>query len=221
MLTDAEGRFSVNGVSPGEYFLSSPLDVNRIVFFSPDGTAGTATPVVVHAGADVGCGKGPALSLLVPQNYKKTYSFSGRVNLDLPAAIGDRFWVLLLAVRASGEQQFLGLAKLGAEPRFSFDSAPGGHFVLQLHSAYGPEPQVWSGPYRPVSHLLASQKIDVQERMAEVSITPMLLPTVTGTVHFTHVPEEWKNNFDIGQQRITLVPREYRRPFVVPDLTAG
>jgi hypothetical protein len=212
-LTDAEGRFRIAGVSPGEYFLSSPLDGNRIVFFSPDGAAGTATPLVVHAGADVGCGKSAALNLAVPQNYKKTYAFSGNVNGDLPAAIGDRFWAGLLTVRPSGEQQFLAVAKLDAERRFSFDNVPGGHFVLQLHSAYGPEPEMWSGPYGPVEHLLTSQKIDIPDGMANVSITPMPLPTVTGTVHFTDVPKEWKNHFDVGQQKITLVPREYRAPF--------
>jgi hypothetical protein len=213
IFTDVNGRFRMDGLSPGEYFLGSPLDVNRSVFFSSDGTLATARPVTVHAGADVGCGKSPALTLLVPPNYKKTYAFSGKVNGDLPAAIGDRFWVSLLAVRPSGEQQFLALAKVDAEHRFSLDNVPGGHSVLELHSAYGPEPMTWSGPYGPVSHRLASQKIDVHDGMAEVSITPLPLPTVTGTVHFTHLPEEWKNNFDIAQQRITLIPREYRAPF--------
>jgi hypothetical protein len=213
LFTDTNGRFRIDGLSPGEYFLGSPLDVNRIVFFSPDGTLATATPVVVDAGADVGCGKSPALTLLVPPNYKKTYAFSGKVTGDLPAAVGDRFWVLLLALRPSGEQQLLASAKLDREYRFSFENVPGGRFVLEMHSAYGPEPMTWSGPYGPVSHLLASQDIDVHDGIAEVSITPIPLPTVTGTVHFTHLPEEWKNNFDIAQQRITLVPREYRAPF--------
>jgi hypothetical protein len=49
--------------------------------------------------------------------------------------------------------------------------------------------------------------------MADVSITPMPLPVFIGTVHFTDVPKAWENNFDVGQQRITLVPREYRAPF--------
>ena len=213
LFTDTNGRFRMDGVSPGEYFLGSPLDVNRIVFFSPDGTLATATPVVVHAGADVGCGKSPALTLAVPPNYKRTHSFSGKVTGDLPAAIGDRFWVLLLALRPSGEQQLLASAKLDVQYRFSFDNVPGGRFVLEMHSAYGPEPMTWSGPYGPVSHLLASQKIDIRDGIAEVSITPIPLPTVTGTVHFTHLPEQWKNHFDTAQQRITLVPREYRAPF--------
>jgi hypothetical protein len=213
VLTDAEGRFRLDGLSPGEYFLASPLDVNRIVFFSPDGTLSTATPAIVQAGKDVGCGSSPALDLRVPPNYKKTYAFSGNVNGELPAAIGDRFWILLLAERPSGGQQLVAVAHLDAEHHFSFDNVPAGHFVLQLHGAYGPEPMMWSGPYGPVEHMLASQKVDIHDGMAEVSITPLTLPTVTGTVRFTDLPREWKNNFDVSRQRITLVPRGHRAPF--------
>jgi hypothetical protein len=49
--------------------------------------------------------------------------------------------------------------------------------------------------------------------MAEVTVTPLPLPTVTGTVHFSHLPEAWNSTFDVAQQRITLIPREYRQPF--------
>lgn len=213
VLTDANGHFQIDGLSPVEYFLSSPLDVNRTVFFSRDGRLSTATPVIVQAGKDVGCGLSPALDVHVPPNYKKTYAFSGKVNGELPAAIGDRFWILLLDVRPSGEQQLLAVAHLDAEHRFSFDNVPAGRFVLQLHSAYGPEPMTWSGPYGPIEHLLASQKVDIQDGMAGVLITPLALPTVTGTVRFTDLPTEWKNNFDVRRQRITLVPAEYRAPF--------
>jgi|HubBroStandDraft_6_1064221.scaffolds.fasta_scaffold51214_1 hypothetical protein len=210
---DDYGLFRIDGLSPGEYFFASPLDVNRIVFFSPDGTLATAAPVIVQAGKDVGCGKSPALNLRIPPNYKKTYSFRGMVNGDLPTTVGNRFWVSLVDVRASGAMTYVATAALDAEHRFSFDKVPDGQFILQLGSAYGPEPMVWSGPYGPVTHLLASQKIEVQDGMAEVTIAPMSLPTVAGTVHFNHVPEAWKNNFDVGHQTITLVPREYRQPF--------
>jgi len=140
-------------------------------------------------------------------------AFGGKVNGDLPATIGDRIWVSLLDVRASGALNYVARATLDAEHRFSFDKVPGGQFLLQLDSAYGPEPMMWSGPYGPVTHLLASQTIDIQDGLTEVTITPMQLPIVKGTVHFSHVPEAWKNTFDVGHQTITLVPREYRAPF--------
>lgn len=210
---DDYGLFRADGLSPGEYFFASPLDVNRIVFFSPDGTIATAAPLIVQAGKDVGCGKSPALNLRIPPNYKKTYSFRGKVNGDFPAAVGDRFWVSMLDERDSGAVSYVAMATLDAEHRFSFDKVPGGHFLLTLNSAYGPEPMIWSGPYGPVTHLLASQKIDVREGMAEVNITPLPLPTVTGTVHFSHLPVAWNNTLDVAQQRIALIPHEYRQPF--------
>ncbi len=213
VLTDADGRFRINGVSPGEYFPKSTLDVNRVVFFSPDGTLRTATPLIVPAGKDVGCGSSRPLDLTVPGDYKKLYAFSGKVEGDLPPAIGDRFWLQLLDVNASGTESYVGTATLDAAHHFSFDKVPGGTFLLQLHSAYGPEPMTWSGPYGPVSHLVASQTIDIHDGMPDVTLTPMQLPTVTGTVHFNHLPEQWNNNFEMDHQSITLVPREYRAPF--------
>jgi hypothetical protein len=213
VMTDADGRFRVNGVAPGEYFISSPLNVNRVVFFSPDGSLRADTPIRVEAGKDVGCSSNAALDLRVPPNYKKEYAFSGKIAGDLPAAIGDRFLVVLADVRASGARSFVGTSKVDAEHRFSFDRIPGGRFLLELHSAYGPEPVTWSGPYGPVSHLLAAQTIDVNDELKEVNITPMQLPTVTGTVHFSHVPEEWKNNFAVANQTITLRPAVYSAPF--------
>jgi protocatechuate 3,4-dioxygenase beta subunit len=211
--TDTDGRFRFEGLPPGDYVPASPLDVNRVVFFSRDGTLRTATPVTVQAGEDVGCGSNPALDLRVPPNYKTEYSFPGKIRGDLPAAIGDRFWVLLLDARARGGKRLVRVAKPDAEHRFSFENIPGGQFIMELHSGYGPEPEMWSGPYGPVSHLLASQTIDIQDGMKEAAIEPMQLPNVTGAVHFKHVPEEWKNNFDIKQQRITLVPRDRTQPF--------
>jgi hypothetical protein len=210
--SDDYGLFHIDGLSPGEYFFASLLDANRVVYFSPDGTFATAAPVIVRAGKDVGCGKSQALNLRIPPNYKKTYSFRGKVNGDLPATVGDRFLVSLLDERAPGAVSYVATATLDAEHRFFFDKVPGGHFLLALNSAYGPEPMIWSGPYGPVTHRLASQKIDVREGMAEVNITPLPLPAVTGTVHFSHLPEAWNNTFDVTQQRITLIPREYRQP---------
>jgi hypothetical protein len=160
------------------------------------------------------------LNLRIPPNYKKTYMVHGKVNGDLPATVGNRFWVSLLDERDSGEVSYVATAPLDADHRFSFDNVPSGHFLLSLNSSYGsennahgPVVMIWSGPYGPVSHLLASQKIEIREGMAEVNITPLPLPTVTGTVHFSHLPEAWNNTFDIAQQRIALIPREYRQAF--------
>jgi hypothetical protein len=211
--TDAGGRFRFDGLSPGDYFPASPLDVNRMVFFSPDGTLGAATPVHVPAGKDVGCGADSSLDLRVPPNYKATYSFGGKISGDLPASVGDRFELELIDSRTTGAQNYGARAKLDAGHRFSFDKVPGGKYLLQLYGAYGPEPLMWSGPYMPVSHLLASQLVDIHDGMTEVTVTPTLLSDVTGTVHFNHVPEAWAKNFDIAQQKIMLVPREYRQPF--------
>jgi hypothetical protein len=212
--TDADGRFRIDGLSPGEYFPASPLDVNRIVFFSPDGTLGAANPVIVQAGKNLGCGLGTALDLRVPPNYKNMYALGGKVNGDLPAAVGDRFWVSLLDVRASGTQNCIATATLDAEHRFVFkDRVPGGRFLMELRSAYGPEPRWWSGPYPPVLHLLASQTLDIHTDSSDVTITPTQLPAVTGAVHFNHLPEVWQKNFDVGQQRIRLIPHGHRAPF--------
>jgi hypothetical protein len=210
--TDADGRFRFDGISPGEYFPASPFDGNRNVFFSNDGTLGAATPVAVQAGKDVGCGGGPLLELRAPPNYRATYRFSGTVTGDLPASAGDRFWVELIDKRAAGAPNYVARANLDAGHRFSFYQAPGGKYLLQLYGAYGPEPLAWSGRYGPVSHLLASQPVDVHDELTEVTVTPTLLSEVTGTVHFDHVPEAWGKNFDIVSQQITLVPREYRQP---------
>lgn len=213
VLTDADGRFRYEGLNPGEYFPASPLDVNRIVFFSSDGSLRAAAPVTVEAGKDVGCGSSAPLKLSVPSDYKNVFSFSGQVSGDLPPAIGDRFWILLLDMRDSGAMSIVGFSKLDANHRFSFDRVRGGPLLMKLYSAYGPEPMTWSGPYEPVSHLLATQSIEVKESMPEVTITPMHLPSVTGTVHFNHVPDEWKNHFQVVDQKIALIPRVYSAPF--------
>lgn len=211
VVTDSDGRFRVEGVRPGEYYLASPLDVNRIVFFSPDGTLNGATPVRVEAGKDSGCTVENRLELRVPANYRATYSFKGRVTGDLPPAIGDHFGVTLLDKRSAGMQNYVASTVLGADHSFTFSNVPAGQFVLELRSSYGPPPSDWSGPYPPVTHVLASQVIQVDETLKELTITPLQLPTVTGTVHFDHLPEAWKS-FDISQERVLLSPRNYAAP---------
>jgi hypothetical protein len=207
VTTDPQGRFRLEGLYPGDYFLASPLDVTHGVFFSVDGTFHTAVPVRVQAGEDVGCGAGPALELRAPADYKKSYAFGGKVSGDLPAKIGDRFWVTLLDVRSSGVQSFVATVPLNADHQFSFNRVPGGQLPLQLHGAYGNEPMGGWGPYGPVSHLVASQTIDVSDGLTDVTLTPMELPTVKGNVSFTDLPDSWKKTFDVTRQEIFLKPR--------------
>lgn len=213
LLTDADGRFRAERLLPGEYFPAFPWG-QRIVFFSSDGSLNAATPIRLHAGEDSGCGVGTALELREPEGIDKMYTISGQVVGDLSAKVGDRFWVSLLwDVGSSGAQAFVPGGRLDYAHRFHIDKVPNGRFLLQLHGAYGPEPTMWSGPYPPVSHLLATQPVEVRdEDVPDVKITPMDLPTVTGTVHFTHLPADWKK-FDVSAQHITLVPRVYEAPF--------
>ncbi|HKF21594.1 MAG TPA: carboxypeptidase-like regulatory domain-containing protein [Candidatus Angelobacter sp.] len=226
VLTNADGQFQIDGLSPGKYFLAftnrflfPTATVNRTVFFSHDGNLDTATPVIVQSGKNVGCDASPSLDLRVPESYKKTYAFSGKVNGDFPAAIGDRFWLSLVDVNADEMENVIETARVDAEHRFSFTNIRGGHFVLKLFSAYGPERTMWSDRYRQVTHQLASQTIDVQDGMAEVSMTPERLPTVTGIVHFDHVPEAWKN-FNVARQHIALVPRRFGAAQLSAQLSA-
>jgi hypothetical protein len=213
LVTDLNGRFRAERLLPGEYFLAFPWGA-RAVFFSSDGSLSAATPVRLRVGESVGCGAGTALDLRIPIGIDKTHTISGEVLGDLPAKVGDRFWVSLIwDVNTSSGQAYVASAKLDNEHRFRIDRVPNGRFLLQLHSAYGPEPMVWSGPYGPVSHLLATQSVEVHdEDVRDVEITPMRLPSVTGTVHFEHIPAEWKA-FEVSAQHITLIPRTYQAPF--------
>jgi hypothetical protein len=190
VVVKPDGRFRVSGVIPRVYFFAYTFNVDWLVYFSSDGTVGTAAPVRVQAGKDIGCGKDAALVLHGPPNPATSYSFGGKVSGDLPEIMGDRFTAILRHVRR-GPQIFLARANLDAERRFSFDNVPGGTFQLEVRSAYGPEPIIWSGAYAPVSHLLASQVIHVDESLKELSIAPMQLPMVTGAVHFNHLPSRW------------------------------
>ncbi|MGO8789971.1 MAG: collagen binding domain-containing protein [Terriglobia bacterium] len=213
LLTDADGRFRAEGLLPGEYFPALPYG-GPLVYFSNDGSLSAATPVRLHAGENIGCDGEAPLELRVPTGINKLYTIWGYVVGELPARMGDRFWVSVAwDVNTPGTQPYVASGQLDDEHRFRINAVPNGRFLLQLHSAYGPEPHIWSGPYGPVSHLLATQTIEVQgEDVRDVKIMPMDLPTVTGTVHFTNLPADWKK-FDVSAQRITLVPRIYAAPF--------
>ena len=213
LQTDADGRFRAEKLLPGDYFPGFPWG-QRFVLFSADGSLSAATPVRLAAGEDAGCGAGPALDLHVPPGINNLYTISGRVAGDLPPKVGDRFWVSLIwDVNVPGAQAYVGNGKLDGDHNFRIEGAPNGQYLLQLHSAYGPEPMSWSGPYGPVSHLLATKALEVRDGdVQDVTITPMDLPTVTGTVRFANLPADWKK-FDVSAQRITLVPRVFAAPF--------
>jgi hypothetical protein len=137
LLTDLNGRFRAERLLPGEYFPAFPWG-QRIVFFSSDGSLSAATPVRLHAGEGIGCGVGTALELRVPTGIDRVYRISGQVVDELPAKVGDRFWVSLIwDVNASGAQAYVASGQLDEEHRFRIDGAPNGRFLLRLHSAYG------------------------------------------------------------------------------------
>ncbi len=114
---------------------------------------------------------------------------------------------------SSGESTYIGTAPVNADHTFELQHVPVGQFVLELHDAYGPEPRFWSGPYGgPVSHKLASQSLLVEGDVSGVSVHPPRLASATGSVTFRHLPDEWKKNFDISRQSMTLQPKNWRRP---------
>jgi Carboxypeptidase regulatory-like domain len=213
LQTDSSGGFRVNNIPPGEYFFMLPVG-DHVVFFSADGSLNAVVPIRVAAGENVGCGTKTPVELHVPSGTDQRHTISGRIPGDLPKSIGDRFWVSLKwDVNTSAPQAYVGYARINSEHKFWIEHVPKGRFVLELYSAYGPEPMTWSGLYGPVSHLLATQKIEVNDQdIFDLKITPMRLPVVTGMVHFEHIPAEWKG-FDVSAQSVTLVPHTFRAPF--------
>ena len=209
--TDAEGRFRVNGLLPGDYFLGFPFG-SHLVFFSSDGSMNAAHPIRLHANESIGCRPQSPLELRVPPGISEIHKVSGQVVGKLSPKLGDRLWATL-QWDVPDAQTFVARAKLDSEHRFLFNGVPNGRFILQLHSAYGPPPRAWSGPYGPVSHLLATQTLEVRgSDVLGVKVKPMDLPTVTGTVRVLHVPTNWKH-FDLSTYYVTLVPRTYKAPF--------
>jgi hypothetical protein len=211
ILTDAEGRFRLDDLQPGNVFLVTPLTFPNQLFFSKSGGLADAEPLHLTAGEDIGCG-GEPLQLQVPADYKVRYSIAGRVMGDIPAQEGNRFWLSLIEPGKNGESRYIDTARVETDHSFHFSRIPAGEFLLQLFSAYGPEPMMWSGPYPPVSHKLESQSLRVSSDMDDVLVYPRHLATVTGTVTFAHVPEAWKKNFDVSRQRIQLRPHGWGRP---------
>ena len=213
VVTDSNGQFRADKLLPGDYYLATPR-ADRALFFSSDGSLTSAQSVHLRAGESPGCSSEVPLALRLPSKLDETHTISGQVVGELPKKVGDRFSVSLVwDIPVSSGQAYAGFAKVDDQHRFHLDRVPNGRFLLQLHSAYGPEPMTWSGPYGPVSHLLATQPVEVRDGdVSDVRITQQSLPSVSGAVHFDHLPELWKN-FDVSTQHITLVPREYRAPF--------
>ncbi len=211
--TDSSGHFRADKLPPGEYLFAFPYGYFS-AFFSSDGSLSAATTLQLPVGKDLGCGAESPIELRVPAVVNQGHTIAGQVVGDLPKSVGDRFWVSITwDLRGSGGHPWAGTAKLDDTHKFHVDHVPNGRFLLELYSAYGPEPMTWSGPYGPVSHLLATQSFEVRDQdVLDMQIAPMRLPSVSGTVHFEHLPAEWKG-FDASSQFITLVPSTYRAPF--------
>jgi hypothetical protein len=212
LTTDENGLFHAEGIPPGEYFIGFS-GVRGMSIFSSDGSLGAAEPIRLIPGKDAGCGTGAPLELRMPKDNEPVHTISGQIAGDLPAKIGNRFWVWLMDVNDDGSERHVTSATVNQERLFSLEKVPNGKFRLDLHSGYGPEPMMWSGPYGPVAHLLATQQVEVRDvDVVGVKITPMELPAVDGVVRYSNLPESWKS-FDLSSQRITLIPRTRQAPF--------
>jgi hypothetical protein len=213
-VTDENGQFRAVGIPPGDYFLGFPA-VSSVRFFSKDGSLNSAIPVHLRSGHGVGCGAEGPIELHVPESVNSQHTIKGEVSADLSTKVGDRFWVSLMDINANGAEETVSSAKVDTETRFQIDRVPNGRFSLELRSGYGPEPMTWSGPYPPRTHLLAKQEIVVRDAdISNVEIKSIELPTVTGKVRFTDLPDSWKGkSFDETTVWITLVPRTDQAPY--------
>jgi len=209
ILTDSDGRFRTENLPPAQYYLSFSTG-GEFAYFSSDGSLSTATPIQLVAGKDIGCKSNQPLQLRMPAQVSPRHSISGSVVGDLPKKVGDRFWVnLLWDKEARTDQGYVSSGKLDADHKFQIDRVPNGKFVMELHSAYGPEPMTWSGMCGPRSHLLATQKIEMHDGdVRDVQITPGTLPSVRGAVHFEELPKDW-TGFRVNAESITLTGKDY------------
>jgi hypothetical protein len=212
LSTDDDGRFRADRLVPGEYYIGFRWR-NRIPYFSSDGSLSAEVPIQLRVGESPGCTPDKPLEFGIPAGLDQVHAISGQILGNIPKSEGDRFWINLLSETLSG-QSYAGSAQVDDNRQFHLDGVPKGKYRLQLLSAYGPPPTAWSGPFGPVSHVLATQKIQVQDNDAlGVVIKPERLPTVSGKVRFENLPAEWKENFNVTSQMIVLVPNDYRAPF--------
>jgi hypothetical protein len=238
--TGEDGRFRVDGLQADDYFLQ--YWSNRgMRYISGDGRLNEANPIHIQEGKNVGCEANPPLEFHIPAAGDKSYSISGSVIGDLPARLGDRFFIELedthdIDVNAYGQEQERGQEqKLSADHRFLFDEVPNGRYRLKLYGVYGPEPKspdesIGIGPATtaelgcstdyciPLRHLLASQLITVSNQdISSLSLTQLDLPTVTGSVHISSPPANWKD-IKPSDLQLVLLPQQKNGPLVV-DLT--
>jgi len=217
-ITDQNGFFRADGFTPGEYFLHFMSNMYNgasggFGFFSSDGSLHAAKVLHLVAGHDVGCAPSSPIELKIPLVKLPLHKISGTVAGSLTPGSGDRFWISLESENENGAHAFIGSSKLDAEHNFNIENVLAGQYILELHSGYGPEPMTWSGPYPPRTHLLARQQIEVQDAdISDVKIIPMELPTVTGQVHFTDLPESWQKTFNKTTVWIRLVPQTDQPP---------
>lgn len=211
LSTNHDGLFRADRLVPGDYYIGFRWQ-NRIPYFSDDGSLSAETPIRIRAGESLGCSFGKPLGFRIPEGLDQLHVISGQIVGDIPKSDGDRFSISLVS-ETPGGQAYAGYASIDDKRQFHLDGVPKGTYLLQLLSAYGPAPMVWSGPYGPVSHLLASQKIEVQtEDVLGLVIRPERLATVSGKVRFENLPAEWKGNFAVTSQILLLIPNEYRAP---------
>lgn len=213
IVTDQDGFFRADGFAPGDYFVSY-LGAAKSWFFSPDGTLHSAAPLHLFAGKDAGCIPSDPLELRLAPRGKSSYSVAGTVIGNWGKEVGNRFWVSLTDQNGDEVQVSVRSSKVDAEHHFKIDNVANGQYVLELNSGYGRERMSWSGPYPPRVHSLAKQRIDVRNaNITDAKITSTELPTVTGVVHFTNLPESWKGKtFDKTTVRIMLLPQNDQAP---------
>jgi hypothetical protein len=208
--TDRDGRFRVDQLAPRDYFIVTP-SADRFLYFTPDGSFGSAQPITLRPGEDVGCTDAP-LALQMPTHPEERHTISGKIASEIPAKYGDRFTISATQLHPSGAQSYVAFAKLDATHTFRLESIPNGRILIELSGAYGPEPMTWSGPYGPPHHILASTTVEVRgSDVSDLAIKPMQLPTVFGVAHYTHIPREW-TGFRLTSESISLSPHSFEAP---------
>jgi len=214
LATDNEGYFRIDNLLAGDYFIQRPT-TSTIINLLIDGQTDAAAPIHIEGEENPGCGANSPLEVRVPTNSEVTYSVSGLVSGNLPARLGDRFVAELedatgLSVYGNPHQ-----GKLDADHEFILEKVPVGRYKLNIYGVYGPEPKPNEGLhvinmsmpyYEPLRHLVASQLVTVSNQdIADLKIVPLTLPSVTGTVHIPHPPDNWKD-FKPSDLSLKMVP---------------
>ena len=171
LSTDHDGLFRADSLVPGDYYIGFGSR-DRIPYFSSDGSLSAEAPIRLRAGESLGCNPGKPVEFRIPTGLDQVHAISGQIVGEIPKSQGDRFWISLVWETPNG-QSFAGSAKVDEKRRFHLDGVANGRYLLHLFSAYGSEPGMWSGPYRPVSHVLATRKIEIQDAdVLGITITP-------------------------------------------------